>query len=199
MGREAEQNASTAGTQGGGIQNAFSNLMIAQTIVASNIHEDCGSIGTWISGGYNLDSDGSCPWTEPSDISNGDPGLGPLANNGGPTMTHLPAPSGDAVDNGPLFCLPADQRGEPRPSEPACDIGAVEIQPGPAFVLCADYYTGRVLSPLSGQCGARRFELGRSRELSACVLYRSLHGRRQLHLWPTMQPASPVPRRSRRR
>lgn len=145
--------------QGGGIQNLSADLTIDQTILAGNSLNDCGSIGTWTSGGYNLDSDGSCPWTEPSDISNGDPDLGPLTDNGGPTMTHLPSSDGDAVDNGPLSCLATDQRGEFRPVGPACDIGSVEVQSGSAFVLCADYYTGRVLSPLNGQCNARQYEL----------------------------------------
>ena len=145
--------------QGGGIQNLSADLMIGQTIVAGNDVEDCGPIGTWISNDYNLDGDGSCPWTQPNDISNGDADLGPLADNGGPTLTHLPLSSSDAVDNGPPACLPTDQRGEPRPVGLACDIGAVEVQGTSNFTLCAHLYTKRVLSPFSGQCGPAQLEL----------------------------------------
>jgi len=44
-----------------------------------------------ISGGNNLDSDGSCSFAAAGDQNGVDPQLGPLADNGGPTMTHLPA------------------------------------------------------------------------------------------------------------
>jgi len=59
------------------------------------------------------------------------PKLGPLANNGGPTKTHLPLPESLAIDNAEgsiLFFLENDQRGQgyPRfsPDSLAVDIGA---------------------------------------------------------------------------
>lgn len=61
-----------------------------------------------------------------------DPLLGPLADNGGPTLTHLPGAGSIAVDfipdgtNGCGTTLVTDQRGEPRPFGPACDAGSVE-------------------------------------------------------------------------
>lgn len=59
----------------------------------------------------------------------GNPMLGPLANNGGLTLTMLPDPMGDAVDDGTCNgAPPEDQRGVPRPSGAGCDIGAVEAQ-----------------------------------------------------------------------
>ena len=65
--------------------------------------------------------------------------LGPLADNGGPTMTHALGAGSVAIDQIPeADCVDAngqplttDQRGEPRP-EPGgtkCDVGAVELQP----------------------------------------------------------------------
>jgi hypothetical protein len=68
-----------------------------------------------------------------------DPQLGPLASNGGPTQTMLPASSSPVVDTGSAFGLTTDQRGLPRPANfPAIanagdgsDIGAVELQPPP--------------------------------------------------------------------
>ena len=57
-------------------------------------------------------------------------GLGELSDNGGPTQTILP------TANSPLLgaitgavAIPTDQRGRPRPSGDAADIGAVEFQP----------------------------------------------------------------------
>src|SRR5690625_3266510 len=65
-----------------------------------------------------------------------DPVLGPLADNGGPTPTHLPGDSGAGVNvipSGTSGCgddFDIDQRGDPRP-EPGgsdCDLGSVELQ-----------------------------------------------------------------------
>lgn len=64
--------------------------------------------------------------------------LGPLANNGGPTQTHLPAAGSPAIDlipsgdNGCGGTFNVDQRGEPRPETggTACDAGAVETGEG---------------------------------------------------------------------
>lgn len=58
-----------------------------------------------------------------------DPLLGPLANNGGPTQTHLPLPGSPVIDAGdPAIPSPppADQRGFQRIIGPAVDLGAVE-------------------------------------------------------------------------
>ncbi len=74
-------------------------------------------------------------------------------------MTHLLTSNSDALDSGPPTCAPTDQRGEPRPVGVACDIGAVEVQEITSYVLCASYYTGRVVSPPSGTCGANQLEL----------------------------------------
>ena len=80
--------------------------------------------GNWI-------GDGSCN----PDYS-GDPMLGPLADNGGDTLTHALLPGSPAIDLIPVpFCAVfSDQRGQPRPVhisslEPVCDVGAFEWQP----------------------------------------------------------------------
>lgn len=60
------------------------------------------------------------------------PELAPLGNAGGPTRTHVPrvgSPLLDVVPNGEEGCgiaLLFDQRGESRPQNGACDLGAVE-------------------------------------------------------------------------
>ncbi len=63
------------------------------------------------------------------------PILGPLADNGGATMTHALLPGSPAIDAVPsASCkLSTDQRGSPRPSilfsaKTSCDIGAFEVQ-----------------------------------------------------------------------
>ena len=75
-------------------------------------------------------------------ITNVDPLLGPLANNGGPTSTHALLGGSPAIDagnpsdvGGAFSCFPFDQRGMPRPADgdgnevPICDMGAFELQP----------------------------------------------------------------------
>jgi hypothetical protein len=110
-------------------------------------------VGVTTSNGYNWDDDGSCGFgAGPGDHSNGgNPLLGPLANNGGPTQTRLPlSGSGliDAVPNGACQLdgasgITTDQRGfaRPSPSGGACDIGAVEVQVA-APVVITPKFTG---------------------------------------------------------
>ncbi|MCH7697497.1 MAG: CSLREA domain-containing protein [Chloroflexi bacterium] len=111
----------TAGNVNGGIQNAT----IKNTIVADNSPTDCG--GPVVSLGHNLSSDSSCGLTGTGDISNANPLLGSLADNGGPTFTHALLPGSPAIDAGSSDCPPpaTDQRGAARPAG-ACDIGAFE-------------------------------------------------------------------------
>ena len=76
----------------------------------------------------NLAPDASCGASLP-----GTGALDPLAENGGPTPTHLPQPGSGAIDAVPLgtaqLCdgtMPVDQRGAARPNGSGCDVGAVE-------------------------------------------------------------------------
>jgi hypothetical protein len=72
--------------------------------------------------------------TAPGDMINTNPLLGPLANNGGLTPTHLPLCNSPAIDAAPLAAssdvagnpVTTDQRGIARPQGAASDIGAVE-------------------------------------------------------------------------
>lgn len=144
-------------------------IILRQTIVANQtVGGDC--FGTMTSSDNNLDSDNTCNLTGPNDIPGGDPDLGPLADNGGPTMTYMPATDSAVVDGGGFGCPATDQRGETRPSGSACDIGSVEVQQS-TFVLCASYYTGSVVSPASGQCGPTQIELETPEDLplSFCI------------------------------
>lgn len=113
---------------GGGVgQSGTGQMWLINSVVADNSKGNCN--GTVItSDGHNLSSDASCGgWNKPGDQTEKPAGLGPLADNGGPTFTHLPQPGSPLIDGG--LCLPevlTDQRGVARPFGATCDIGAVE-------------------------------------------------------------------------
>ena len=74
----------------------------------------------------NLETGTSCH-LRTSDMSDTNPLLAPLANNGGPTQTRSLLPGSPAVDKYTGAECPAlDQRAYKRPAGQACDIGAFE-------------------------------------------------------------------------
>lgn len=78
-------------------------------------------------GGHNLIGVADGP--VPGDTIFGDPLLGPLADNGGPTLTHMPAGNSPVIDKGSnLYGEAYDQRGPGfrRTKDAVPDIGAVE-------------------------------------------------------------------------
>jgi hypothetical protein len=101
---------------------------LKNTIVADNpLGGDCD--GMIASGGHNLSSDNTCGLSAAGDMMNTNPLLGPLEDNGGPTLTHLPLPHSPAINNGDNNgCPTTDQRGIVRPQKGICDIGAVEVE-----------------------------------------------------------------------
>ncbi len=107
-------------------------ITLKNTIVAGNTGGECQGVLT--SSGYNL-TQGACPFIgDTTGNRRGDPLLGPLAANGGPTLTHLLGSGSPAIDAGnPAGCtdatgavLTTDQRGQIRAMGGGCDIGAVE-------------------------------------------------------------------------
>jgi CSLREA domain-containing protein len=128
--------ANRAGLAGGGLHtdvDVAQSVQLEGNIVAGNLPGDCGvQAGTPAihSLGHNLDGDGSClPTPATGDQTNPTPGLGPLADNGGPTMTHALLPGSPALDAWTVGCPgpDTDQRGAVRPQGTACDIGAYEL------------------------------------------------------------------------
>ena len=119
-------------SRGGLDISEFKNTIFADPQSSTNCNA-----GSPLSLGHNLDSDGTCGLSAPGDISNVDPLLRPLADNGGPTQTHeLGLPGSPAIDSGDNASCPAtDQRGIPRPIDGnsdgsgVCDIGAFEQEP----------------------------------------------------------------------
>ena len=104
----------------------------ANSIIANNPSGgDCAG-GTITSLGYNLDSDGTCGLTGTGDLTYTNPLFSPLADHGGPTLTHALLTGSPAIDHIPLegCTLTTDQRGEARPQGPACDVGAYEAVSG---------------------------------------------------------------------
>ncbi|MCP4657673.1 MAG: hypothetical protein GY856_19885, partial [bacterium] len=90
------------------------------------------------SNGGNIQiGDDSCHLPHPTDRMNvPDAMIGPLADNGGPTMTHALLRGSPALDTAlDAECPAADQRGAPRPRPrdgdgdgvASCDVGAYEM------------------------------------------------------------------------
>ncbi len=108
------------------------NTVTAQnTIFANSKKKEC--TGTLTSNGGNLDMGTKCGFGA-GDLSNTNPELRPLANNGGPTPTHALKPSSPAIDSGnDAGCPTADQRGLARvdiagTGTALADVGAYEFQ-----------------------------------------------------------------------
>jgi hypothetical protein len=132
---------------GGGISNEISGTIeLRSTLLAGNTTPDgdapdCN--GTLSSLGHNLVQsldDCQLAGDQISDIVGQEPQIGPLADNGGPTLTHALLPGSPAIDAGDEATCPAvDQRGVARPQGAACDIGAYEDEAQPAALFAADY------------------------------------------------------------
>jgi hypothetical protein len=125
---EAETGANLAGFR----------ITARSTIVSDPLGGGENCAGAPASNGYNIDSGTSCNFDAATDQEATDPELGPLADNGGPTPTHLPAPTSPAIDQGAPAGPTIDQRGLPRPVNfpdipnapggDGSDVGAVEVQ-----------------------------------------------------------------------
>lgn len=121
--------------RGGGIAN-YGTLDLYNTIIANSVDsQDCSGLPT--TNINNLIEDGTC-----ESAFYGDPGLGLLADHGGPTLTYDLVHGSAAIDAGDnRFCPATDQRGVARPIDgdsngsTACDIGAVEAPQRPPVVV----------------------------------------------------------------
>ena len=113
---------------------------VLSTIISANQGTDVDftdqSTNSFDSKGYNLIGDGNATaaFNQSGDQSGlGDPKLGALADNGGPTNTHAllaTSPARDTIPQGTNGCgttFTEDQRGVGRPQASACDIGSFEL------------------------------------------------------------------------
>ena len=106
----------------GPVDSNFSLLVVLNNSILSNNAQNCLSTSGLRYEGANISSDWSCGAVG---IGIGNPQLLPLANNGGPTMTHAIPHTSPAYNNG-VACFPqTDQRYVVRDAK--CDIGAFEF------------------------------------------------------------------------
>jgi hypothetical protein len=143
---DADHVHDVAGGMGGGVNiNAGSRFVAVNTLIVRNtlgntfVYDDCR--GTLEGYGWNLLGDLSgCAFAGNGSASRGLVSLdsiGPLQNNGGPTLTQALLAGSEAIDSTyPQGCidengstLATDQRGAPRLVGLACDVGAVEYSP----------------------------------------------------------------------
>jgi CSLREA domain-containing protein len=146
----------------GAVHRAGGVIALGASVVSGAGPVCGGSMVSTESSGHNLISDTSCGPLSESDLLGLPPLLGPLADNGGPTPSHLPAlnsPLVDAIPPGTPGCdgtIPTDQRGETRPTGSGCDIGAVEgadAAPQAPVVLVVNHAGDDVAAdPASGVC-----------------------------------------------
>jgi hypothetical protein len=115
----------------GGPPGVIANSLVQGTCYVDNYRYPA---EPWASGSYNIESPGdTCGFDQSTDqvnVSTEDLALGPLADNGGATMTHGLGGDSAAIDAIPSdsCVVPTDQRGEPRGSGEGCDVGAFEAQ-----------------------------------------------------------------------
>jgi hypothetical protein len=162
---------------GGGLFTTGGAISLNHAIVASNSAslgmDFTALLGTVVGANYSLIGNGQGTGLAESPVgfpdTNGnlvggpvhgiiDPLLGPLADNGGPTLTRALLPNSPAINSGDLEAMAGqggvplhDQRGLPftRISGGRIDIGAFEVQPTPidfnydGFVDVADYVMWR--------------------------------------------------------
>jgi CSLREA domain-containing protein len=132
--------------RGGGVYNA-ATLTLINSVIADSTGEDLVNAGGTVTPqGNNIIADGSFTG---AGISSGDPNLGQLKDNGGPTETHMPQTGSPAIDTGDDSflsesalsidftgdgdtddTLTTDQRSYARIANGTVDIGAVEVGGG---------------------------------------------------------------------
>ena len=110
----------SAGGSGGGIAAASGAVGGENTIIASNaatsLGPDCQGVVASVGNNLVGNTDGCNFIATTGDKTNVAANLGPLQNNGGPTLTHALLSGSPAIDSGNnADCPPTDQRGTARP------------------------------------------------------------------------------------
>ena len=130
------------GVNGANIFTAAAPLDITASIVANPTGGANCDVSSTTSGGHSFADDASCGLGA-DDTVGPDPGLGPLADNGGATPTHLPSDTGAVAGLVPAAtCTEGlDQRGVARPQGTDCEAGSVEISEdsGPNVIYGTPY------------------------------------------------------------
>ena len=157
---EAEEPATPTSAPSPANVNALDGFAAFGNVVALPIGAPNCTVLAPGSQGYNFSDDDSCGFTGTGDRENaGDPGLGALADNGGPTQTRLPLDGSPLIDWIPLtacsggdalagFAVVDDQRNVARPQGAGCEVGSVEIEvlveepPAEGPIAAAPAFTG---------------------------------------------------------
>ncbi len=121
-------NVTVAGNTGDGLFNGDTGVTLQNTIIANNVRgtldgtTNCAAVHTGVGANMQFPAAGTqCA----SGITDADPMLGPLADNGGPVKTMKPASGSPAIGKG-SSCPTADATGATRASN--CTLGAVEAK-----------------------------------------------------------------------
>jgi CSLREA domain-containing protein len=132
-GNLGESDGAGAGS-GGGISNGApdntatlkNTILAGNSVGATGTGPDCAGDPLSSQGNNIVGTTADCTFTAAAgDKVNTNPNLGPLADNGGPTMTHALLSGSPAIDGGGVGAPPTDQRGLGRVGPP--DIGAYEL------------------------------------------------------------------------
>lgn len=126
---------------GGVSLTGYAAMSARNSIIGNNTGATVNDVSGAIDADFTLIEDSAGATLTGSDnITGTDPALGPLADNGGPTLTQRPDPGSPVIDAGdPGFVTPPDfdQRGEARVAGGAVDMGAVEVKP-PNIAIAPD-------------------------------------------------------------
>lgn len=132
---------------GGAVYNRSATVSMSNCIAGANVAGSSPDIaGAILSLGHNVigNAAGGSGYGA-TDLTNTDPLLGPLQQNGGPTQTHGLRPDSPALDAGSTANAPyIDQRGFTRPQGRGIDAGAFELE-FPKLVSLTKDNTGATL------------------------------------------------------
>jgi hypothetical protein len=143
----------TAGEDGGGVYAANPNAYVFNTILSDNTAPSGPDAYGGVYAGFSLleSTSGATLTSYPagSNLTGQDPQLGPLQDNGGPTMTRALSLTSPVIDCGSTYAT-YDQRGLTRPVDLAgranstspgangADMGAFEVQSGSVSGACTN-------------------------------------------------------------
>jgi CSLREA domain-containing protein len=159
---------------------------VVNSIIASNTYGNCSTALDDL--GHNIDSGDTCGLNPAKgSMINTNPNLGPLQNNGGPTMTHALLVGSPAIDKGDdANCPSTDQRGNPRPidgnldGEAICDIGSYEYIPSGYLIDTITRITGDDPDPsLIGQPFTATFRVTSSIGIPTGIVTIAMEGREE--------------------
>jgi hypothetical protein len=119
------------------------NSVVADNVAQGNVDNDCyGQFDIMDHSLVEVPAPGECILAGDGEsvdsfLGTDDPMLGPLADNGGPLLTHALLEGSNAIDAGNQLladgegraCYATDARGNIRPARSYCDMGAFELGP----------------------------------------------------------------------